>query len=193
MLRQLIIRSTPNTARRISFSWKKSNNDIIKGYAEAKDINVSLDKTEKTDQMKRYAGYQNLFLTDYLEFRFFKNGEKYENISLGKYNSDKTLSLTPENGRRLMNELEAFLEQTPESIKSGKRLSEIMGAKARRIRDNVAIYLEDESIDAQEMRKNLRNDEKVAGSRPRSSQICRHVCSDVGLRIVCGALRRQVA
>jgi hypothetical protein len=39
---------------------KKSNAEIIKGYAEAKDINVSLDKTEKTDQMKRYAGYQNL-------------------------------------------------------------------------------------------------------------------------------------
>ena len=131
---------------------KKSNAEIIKGYAEAKDINVSLDKTEKTDQMKRYAGYQNLFLTDYLEFRFFKNGEKYETISLGEF-KDKKIVLTPENGQRLINELEAFLEQTPESIKSGKRLSEIMGAKARRIRDNVAIYLNDESIDAKELDK----------------------------------------
>src|SRR5580765_4730189 len=41
---------------------KKSNNKIIKGYAEAKDITVSLDKTEKTDQMQRYHGYTNLFL-----------------------------------------------------------------------------------------------------------------------------------
>lgn len=131
---------------------KKSNAEIIKGYAEAKDINVSLDKTEKTDQMQRYAGYQNLFLTDYLEFRFFKNGEKYETISLGEF-KDKKIVLTPENGQRLINELEAFLEQTPESIKSGKRLSEIMGAKARRIRDNVAIYLNDESIDAKELEK----------------------------------------
>ena len=102
--------------------------------------------------MKRYAGYQNLFLTDYLEFRFFKNGEKYETISLGEF-KDKKIVLTPENGQRLINELEAFLEQSPESIKSGKRLSEIMGAKARRIRDNVAIYLNDESIDAKELEK----------------------------------------
>lgn len=60
-----------------------NNNDLILGYAEAKDITISLDRTEKSEQMKRYAGYANLYLTDYLEFRFFKNGEKYETISLG--------------------------------------------------------------------------------------------------------------
>ena len=49
---------------------KQSNNSIIRGYAEAKDITVNLDKTEKTNQMERYAGYTNLVLTDYLEFRF---------------------------------------------------------------------------------------------------------------------------
>ena len=39
---------------------KKSNNSIIRGYAEAKDITVSLDKTEKSNRMERYAGYTNL-------------------------------------------------------------------------------------------------------------------------------------
>lgn len=116
------------------------NKDLILGYAEAKDINVSLDKTEKTEQMSRYGGYANLFLTDYLEFRFFRNGEKYETISLGHVQGDK-LYKTPENGERLMRELEAFLEQTPEKLRSGKRLAQIMGGKSRRIRDNVEIYL----------------------------------------------------
>lgn len=74
---------------------QKANQKIIKGYAEAKDITVSLDKTEKTDQMDRYHGYANLFLTDYLEFRFFENGQKYKTISLGKVENGK-LSLTPE-------------------------------------------------------------------------------------------------
>lgn len=131
---------------------KKSNTKIIKGYAEAKDIGVSLDKTEKSEQMRRYHGYANLFLTDYLEFRFFKNGEKYETISLGKIEQGK-LKLTPENGDRLLRELEAFLAQTPESITNGKRLAEIMGGKARRIRDNVAVYLEGESANSQELVK----------------------------------------
>ncbi len=120
---------------------KKSNNKIIRGYAEAKDIIVSLDKTEKSEQMKRYAGYANLFLTNYLEFRFFRNGEKYETISLGQIKNNQ-LHLTLENGERLSRELEAFLDQTPETIRSGKRLAQIMGGKARRIRDNVAVYLE---------------------------------------------------
>ncbi len=120
---------------------KKSNTKLIRGYAEAKDITVSLDKTEKSEQMQRYHGYANLFLTDYLEFRFFRNGEKYETISLGEVRGGQ-LHLTPENGERLLRELEAFLDQTPETIRSGKRLAQIMGGKARRIRDNVAIYLE---------------------------------------------------
>ena len=129
-----------------------NNNDLILGYAEAKDITISLDRTEKSEQMKRYAGYANLYLTDYLEFRFFKNGEKYETISLGHIKDGK-LYKTPENAERLMRELEAFLQQTPESIRSGKRLAQIMGGKARRIRDNVALYLGDDTATSQELVK----------------------------------------
>jgi predicted helicase len=121
-----------------------NNNDLILGYAEAKDITVSLDRTEKTEQMQRYAGYANLFLTDYLEFRFFRNGEKYETITLGHIKDGKVYK-NLENSQRLMRELEAFLEQTPEKITNGKRLAKIMGGKARRIRDNVAAYLKNES------------------------------------------------
>ena len=131
---------------------KCSNNSIIRGYAEAKDITVSLDKTEKTNQMERYAGYTNLVLTDYLEFRFYENGEKYETISLGYVKQGK-LYLQPENGERLLRELQAFLDLPPENIKSGRRLAQIMGAKARRIRDNVEVYLKSDDIEARELEK----------------------------------------
>ncbi|MES2876100.1 MAG: type ISP restriction/modification enzyme [Patescibacteria group bacterium] len=131
---------------------KKSNTKIIKGYAEAKDITVSLDKTEKTNQMQRYGGYANLFLTDYLEFRFFKNGEKYQTISLGHVKDGK-LYKTPENGEMLARELAAFLELPPEKIKSGRRLAEIMGGKARRIRDNVVQYLAEDDDKSTELLK----------------------------------------
>lgn len=131
---------------------KQSNNSIIRGYAEAKDITVNLDKTEKTNQMERYAGYTNLVLTDYLEFRFYKNGEKYETVSLGCAKQGN-LHLQPENGERLLRELQAFLDLPPESIKSGRRLAQIMGGKARRIRDNVEIYLKSEYVEAHELEK----------------------------------------
>lgn len=131
---------------------KQSNKDIILGYAEAKDIVVDLDKTEKAEQLRRYAGYDNLFLTNYLEFRFFKNGEKYEAISIGEI-VDGQLKLNPERYQRLEAELKAFLSSKPENIKSGKRLALIMGAKAMRIRDNVRLYLEQESEKNEELEK----------------------------------------
>jgi hypothetical protein len=49
--------------------------EIPIGYIEAKDIGESLDKTEKSEQIKRYkASLDNLFITDYLEFRLFRKG-----------------------------------------------------------------------------------------------------------------------
>jgi hypothetical protein len=45
------------------------------GYVETKDVGTDLDRTEKSDQMKRYLpGLHNLVLTDYLEFRWYVNG-----------------------------------------------------------------------------------------------------------------------
>ena len=42
------------------------------GYVEAKDVGVSLDAAEKTEQLKRYReSLGNLILTDYLEFRWY--------------------------------------------------------------------------------------------------------------------------
>lgn len=121
--------------------YKKSNHDVILGYAEAKDITVNLNKITKSEQLRRYAGYEKLFLTNYLDFRFYQNGEEYESISLGKL-SGQRVDFDRTQLMRLAHELQAFLELSPESIKSGKRLALIMGGKARRIRDNVAAYLD---------------------------------------------------
>ena len=119
--------------------------DVTVGYVETKDIGVDLNKTEKTNQMERYLGYSNLILTDYLEFRFFKNGLKRgENIRIGNITGSK-LSAEPQNFSELADALADFLKGEPEPIKSGKRLAEIMGGKARRIRDNIKHFLSSES------------------------------------------------
>jgi len=119
--------------------------DITAGYTETKDIGVDLDKTEKSEQMERYLGYSNLILTDYLEFRFFRNGQRYgEPIRIG-ISINGVLSARPEFFGELEDALLGFLSGTPEKIKSGRRLAEIMGGKARRIRDNVRHFLSEES------------------------------------------------
>src|SRR3989344_2333999 len=119
--------------------------DITAGYAETKDVGVDLDKTEKSEQMERYLGYSNLILTDYLEFRFFRNGSRYgEPVSIGEIENGKMVA-KPEAFSELADALANFLAGTPEPIKSGKRLAEIMGGKARRIRDNVRRFLADKA------------------------------------------------
>lgn len=133
----------------------KKNKDIKLGYGEAKIPGESLDKIEKTDQMDRYRGYANLFLTDCFDWRFYRNGDKIFEIKIGevKRGENHPSKLYTENYAQLADEIANFLTQTPESIKSGKRLAEIMGGKARRIRDNVAQYLRDDNTNSQELVK----------------------------------------
>lgn len=129
---------------------KKSNPRILKGYAETKDIDADLDKIEKSEQIKRYQAYTNLFITNYLEFRFFRNGEKYLTIRIGQFKNGKLQKL-PENGDSLMREMEAFLAQAPEKITSGLRLAQIMGGRTRRLRDNIVEYLKKDSEKNEEL------------------------------------------
>ena len=119
--------------------------DLIAGYAETKDIDADLDKIEKTEQVKRYFGYSNLILTNYLEFRFFRNGERYgEPIIIGKI-ADGAVHVQEESFSSLEGVITDFLAGKPEAIKNGARLAKIMGGKARRIRDNVRQFLATES------------------------------------------------
>lgn len=117
--------------------------DIPILYIETKDIGISLDKVERSEQMSRYFGYTNLVLTDYLEFRFYRNGIPYgEPIKIGEYNL-KNREITPNisNYEYLAKTLLEFTQSHKEPIKSGKHLSKIMGGKAQRIRDNVRQFL----------------------------------------------------
>lgn len=126
--------------------------ELTIGYAETKDVGVSLDKTEKSDQMTRYFGYSNLILSDYLEFRFFRNGERYADpIVIAEYKDGRFIA-KPENFSLLSDTISDFLKASPEKIKSGVRLAKIMGGKARRIRENVARFVDDESEKGSELR-----------------------------------------
>ena len=125
-------------------------NDLIIAHIETKDLNVDLDKTETSEQLQRYYGYTNLLLTDYLDFRFFKNGEKTETISIGKITDGKII-LFEEHMGQLEYALKDFISGKPETIRSGLQLAKIMGGKARRIRDNVRRFLEIKSESNQEL------------------------------------------
>jgi predicted helicase len=119
------------------------NKDVPLLYIEAKDIGVSLDKVEKSEQMARYFGYTNLVLTDYVEFRFYRNGVVYQQpVKIADYDLKKrAITPLPENYELAAKTLIEITETQKEPIKSGKHLAMIMGGKAQRIRDNIRHFL----------------------------------------------------
>lgn len=117
---------------------------IVIAYAEAKDIYVSLDEIEKGEQMTRYYGYSNIILTNGLDFRFYRNAIKYgESIVIGKLDKDN-IEVFENSFQSLSDTIKGFIKDSKEPIKSGAVLSKVMAGKARRIRDNVRKFLEDE-------------------------------------------------
>jgi hypothetical protein len=127
------------------FVLHKHNVPIL--YIETKIIGASLDKIEKSEQMARYYGYANLVLTDYVEFRFYRNGLRYEDpIKIADYDiKHRTITPIPENYDHVSKSLVDFAQSHKEPIRSGEHLSKIMGGKAQRIRDNVRQFLSVES------------------------------------------------
>ena len=119
-------------------------NDIPILYIETKDIGISLDKTEKSKQIIRYFGYSNFVLTDYLEFRFYRNGIAYgEPLKIGEYDiKERTIDAISKNYDLLTRTLLDFAQSHKEPIKSGRHLAKIMGGKAQRIRENINRFLD---------------------------------------------------
>lgn len=122
-------------------------NDVPILYIETKDIGASLDKIEKSEQMSRYFGYANLVLTDYVEFRFYRNGLPYgEPIKIAEHNKgNRTITPFTNNFEYLAKTLIDFTQSYKEPIRSGKHLAKIMGGKGQRIRDNIKEILASES------------------------------------------------
>ena len=108
---------------------------VPQGYVEAKDVNVSLDKTEETDQLGRYFNsLGNLILTDYLEFRLYRNGDLIKEATLATWKGD-TLKAKPGGADEVASLFDAFFDAKMPSIKSPRELAERMARMARLIHD----------------------------------------------------------
>ena len=105
------------------------------GYIEAKDIDVDLDKIEKTEQLKRYfTSLDNLILTDYLEFRFYHHGQKIETCRIAKIEKGKLKPLE-ENFEHLEKFLKDFFLYKGITIKSSDKLAKMMAVKAQLLQE----------------------------------------------------------
>lgn len=101
------------------------------GIVEAKDIGNLLSRTEKSQQLKRYMKHGNLLLTNYLEFRWYVNGEKRETARIAKATKG-TITRLQKNYGALADMLRRFARQNTPTVNSAQEL-------ARRLADNAQL------------------------------------------------------
>jgi len=109
---------------------------ITVGYIEAKDIDKNLDETLKTDQLKRYLNsLTNLVLTDYLDFRWYVDGEKRLSARLGTMTKDGKIKRNKEGIQAVAGLLAAFLDHKAEKVGTPQELAQRMARLAHMVRD----------------------------------------------------------
>jgi len=101
------------------------------GYIEAKDIGADLGSKNYKEQFDRYKqSLENLIITDYLVFQFFREGTLVTSISIGQVQGNKIIG-KPEKFAEFTLLIKEFCTYTGQTIKSSSKLSKMMAAKAR--------------------------------------------------------------
>src|SRR4030042_2022058 len=63
--------------------WDGKHSQV--GYVEAKPPEANLDDIETSEQLKRYIKtFPNLILTNFYEFRLYRNGQRVDNVLLAR-------------------------------------------------------------------------------------------------------------
>lgn len=113
--------------------------DIPVGFIEAKDIgDKDLEGAKKTgnkEQFDRYkASLNNLIFTDYLYFHFYIDGIFKTKIAVAEIQNGTIIPL-PKNFATFANLIKDFASHVGQTIKSSKKLAEMMAGKARLLSD----------------------------------------------------------
>ena len=109
---------------------------VTVGYIESKDVGKRLDEIEKSDQLKRYRNsLSNLVLTDYLEFRWYVDGECRLKARLGNTTREGKIKRDSEGIQEVAELLTNFLSHKAEGVGTPKELARRMARQAHLIRN----------------------------------------------------------
>ncbi len=108
------------------------------GHIECKDIGTDLSRAECGKQLKRYrVALPNLILTDYLEFRWYADGELRETAQLGRFDRRGAIVANREGFGQVTELFQAFFTADTPSVGQPRELAARMAAKTRLLRDSV--------------------------------------------------------
>ncbi len=109
--------------------------EIPVGHIETKDIGANLDQTERSVQLKRYReALPNLILSDYLEFRWYVEGQHRETAKLATLDHHGKVHWSKEGVEATERLFEQFFAQEVATIGRPKELAQRMAKLAQLIR-----------------------------------------------------------
>ncbi|MCI0469095.1 MAG: DNA methyltransferase, partial [Nitrospirae bacterium] len=112
----------------------------IVGYIEAKKPGEKLDVIETSEQLKRYRDtFPNLILTDFYEFRLYRNGQLIDKVSIGRPFIAKKLKTVPpvENEEKFIALLEKFFAFSLPKVFTAENLAIELAKRTGFLRDEV--------------------------------------------------------
>jgi len=119
--------------------WDGKNH--ITGYIEAKDPSVdNLDRIEESEQLTRYRStFPNLILTNFYEFRLYRDGELVRKVTIGRQRIAQKLKTAPpvENEKEFNDLLGTFFSFSLPQVRSAKALAQELAKRTRFLRDEV--------------------------------------------------------
>jgi len=111
----------------------RKDGDII-GYIEAKSPDATLDEAEESEQLRRYwESLPNLILTNFLEFRLYRNGNPVDKVEVGRQSTLQSFKYppVPEKLDLFFELLEKFFSFSIPEIKTSSSLSIELAKKTR--------------------------------------------------------------
>jgi predicted helicase len=128
--------------------------EIPVGFIEAKDIgDKDLEGAKKTgnkEQFDRYkASLNNLIFTDYLDFHLYIDGIYITKIAIAEIQNGTIVPL-PNNFVTFTNLIKDFVSHVGQTIKSSKKLAEMMAGKARLLSDVIEKALTSDEVNKED-------------------------------------------
>ncbi len=118
--------------------WDGKHSQV--GYVEAKPPNANLDDIETTEQLKRYIStFPNLILTNFYEFRLYRNGQRVDDVLLARpYIPAKLKAIPPaEHTTEFFALLEKFFQFSLPTKFTAESLAHELATRTRFLRDQV--------------------------------------------------------
>jgi|LSQX01.2.fsa_nt_gb predicted helicase len=119
--------------------WDGKNH--ITGYIEAKALSITnLDAIQETEQLKRYRStFPNVILTNFYEFRLYRDGELIKATSIARPVIAQKLSVTPplENEDEFIDLFNTFFSFSLPQVRSAKTLALELAKRTKFLRDEV--------------------------------------------------------